>query len=389
MSRTSGLARSWAERRGPVPPPVVAPPSGHVFCIQRQHGLVWYAKYRTGTGRQIQKKLGPAWTRRGRPPVGYFNRSSAERWLSATLEQIRVRTMPPLAGTRAWFRAAAAEWLRYVEHDRSRKATTVRGYRWLLEVHILPEFGEQSLTDITTEQIERWAWSIDCATSTRLKLIVCVSGIYNRARRVWGISYDPVDDVERPYLKPSFDIDVYSPTEVLALVAAADSEKDAAIFLTAAFTGLRLGELIALRWRDVDLERRIVRVRATWSGTELSTSKNGRVRSVPLAPQGLRALAGLRAPERDALVFAGAGGWYLDRSALRRRYRRAQADAGLPRLRFHDLRHTFATTMIARTSVRRVQEWMGHSDLHSTMRYLHYAPRDDDAQLVAEAFGCS
>jgi len=52
----------------------------------------------------------------------------------------------------------------------------------------------------------------------------------------------------------------------------------------------------------------------------------------------------------------------------------------------HDLRHTFATTMIARTSIRRVQEWMGHSDLHSTMRYLHYAPRDDDAQLVAEAF---
>jgi hypothetical protein len=42
--------------------------------------------------------------------------------------------------------------------------------------------------------------------------------------------------------------------------------------------------------------------------------------------------------------------------------------------------------MIARTSIRRVQEWMGHSDLHSTMRSLHYAPRDDDARLVAEAF---
>ena len=51
---------------------MVAPPSGHVFCVQRQHGLVWYAKYRTGTGQQIQKKLGPAWTRRGRPPAGYL-----------------------------------------------------------------------------------------------------------------------------------------------------------------------------------------------------------------------------------------------------------------------------------------------------------------------------
>jgi integrase len=368
---------------------VVAPPSGHVFCVQRQHGLVWYAKYRTGTGRQIQKKLGPAWARRGSPPVGYLNRSLAERWLSATLEQIRVRTTPPLAGTRASFRAAADEWLRYVEYDRGRKATTVRGYRILLEVHLLPEFGEQLLTDVTTEQIERWAWSVDCATSTRLKLIVCLSGIYHRARRVWGITYDPVDEVERPYVRPSFDIDVYSPGEVLALVAAAASEKDAALFLTAAFTGLRLGELVALRWRDVDLERRVARVRATWSGTELSIPKAGKVRSVPLAPQVVRALADLAAPDQDALVFAGEGGWYLDRSALRRRYRKAQIAAGLPRLRFHDLRHTFATTMIARTSVRRVQEWMGHSDLHSTMRYLHYAPRDDDAQLVAEAFGGS
>ncbi len=294
--------------------------------------------------------------------------------------------MPPMAGTRASFTAAAQEWLRYVEHDRRRKATTVRGYRILLQVHLLPQFGEQVLTDITTEQIERWVWSIDCATATRLKLIVCLSGIYHRARKVWGITYDPIDDVERPYVKPSLDISVYSPTEVLALVAAAGREQDAAIFLTAAFTGLRLGELVALRWRDIDLERRVVRVRGTWSGTELSAPKTGRVRSVPLAPKVVDALGGLPAPDPDALAFAGADGNYLDRSALRRRYRKAQVAAGLPPLRFHDLRHTFATTMIARTSIRRVQEWMGHSDLHSTMRYLHYAPRHDDAQLVAEAF---
>jgi integrase len=386
MSRKPARNLARAKRLGPIPPPVVAPPSGHVFCVQRQYGLVWYAKYRTGMDRQIQRKLGPAWTRRGRPPHGYFNRSSAERWLCATLEQIRVRTMPPMAGTRASFTTAAEEWLRYVEHDRGRKATTIRGYRALLEVHVLPEFGEQLLTDLTTEQIERWAWGIDCATSTRLKLIVCVSGIYHRARKVWGLVYDPVDDVERPYLKPSLDIEVYSPTEVLALVAAAASDQDAAIFLTAAFTGLRLGELVALRWRDVDLERHIVRVCGSWSGAELSTPKAGRVRSVPLAPQVRQALGRLRAPGDDALVFASADGSYLDRSALRRRYRKAQAVADLPRLRFHDLRHTFATTMIARTSIRCVQEWMGHSDLHSTMRYLHYAPRDDDAQLVAEAF---
>lgn len=94
--------------------------------------------------------------------------------------------MPPTAGTRAAFDAAASEWLRYVEHDRGRKPTTVRGYRALLNAHVLPEFGGLLLTEITTGQIERWAWSIDCAEATRLQLSVCLSGIYHRARRGAG-----------------------------------------------------------------------------------------------------------------------------------------------------------------------------------------------------------
>jgi integrase len=358
-----------------------------VFCVQRQHGLVWYAKYRTGTGRQIQRKLGPAWTRRGRPPDGYFTHGLAERWLCATLEQIRARTMPPTLGTRVIFNVAAEEWLRHVEHDRGRKPTTIRGYQSMLRTHVLPEFDGMLLTDITAEHIERWAWNIDCSPATRAKIIVCLSGIYRRARRVWGITYNPVEDVARPQLRPTFEVNVYTPAEVLALIAAVDGEQDKAMLLTAAFTGLRMGELIALRWRDIDLEHRVLRVRASWSGTELTLPKNGRVRSVPLAPQVVAVLQHLDGGHAlDALVFPGVEGHYLDRSALRRRYRKAQAAAALRPLRFHDLRHTFATTMIERTSVRRVQEWMGHSDLHSTMKYLHYAPRDDDARLVAEAF---
>jgi integrase len=390
MSRTSPEARARRREfeRGGLPR--LAPPSGHVFCVQRQHGLVWYAKYRTGTGRQIQRKLGPAWTCRGRPPAGYFTHGLAERWLCATLEQIRARTMPPTPGTRVTFNVAADEWLRHVEHDRGRKPTTIRGYQSMLRTHVLAEFDGMLLTDISAEHIERWAWNIECSPATRAKIIVCVSGIYRRARRVWGITYNPVEDLTRPRLRSTFEVDVYTPAEVVALVSAVCSEQDRALFLTGAFTGLRLGELIALRWRDVDLDRCVVRVCGSWSGTELTLPKSGHVRSVPLAPQVVAVLQQLdRGHALDGLVFPGVEGQYLDRSALRRRYRRAQAAAGLRQLRFHDLRHTFATTMIGRTSVRRVQEWMGHSDLHSTMKYLHYAPRDDEAQLVQEAFGAS
>lgn len=88
----------------------------------------------------------------------------------------------------------------------------------------------------------------------------------------------------------------------------------------------------------------------------------------------------------DDLVFASDLGRYLDGSALRRRYVAALQRAGLRRLRFHDLRHTFGTRMIGKADIRRVQEWMGHADVQTTMKYLHYAPRAEDALLVAEAF---
>jgi integrase len=87
----------------------------------------------------------------------------------------------------------------------------------------------------------------------------------------------------------------------------------------------------------------------------------------------------------DDLVFAGETGSFLDGSALRR-HKDALARADLRPLRFHDLRHTFGTRMIAKADIRRVQEWMGHADIQTTMRYLHYAPRAEDARLVAEAF---
>jgi integrase len=104
-------------------------------------------------------------------------------------------------------------------------------------------------------------------------------------------------------------LDVFSPEEVLALVRAAESEQDGAIFLTAAFTGLRRGELIALRWRDVDFPGSMIRVRASYSAGALTSPKSGKIRSVPMAPQVAETLARLgRAASDDALVFVGEGG---------------------------------------------------------------------------------
>ena len=173
----------------------------------------------------------------------------------------------------------------------------------------------------------------------------------------------------------------------MALLRAADSEQDAAIYLTAAFTGLRQGELVALRWRDVDFSGSAIRFRASYTNGHLTSPKSGKIRSVPMAQRVAEVLARLGQREfftdDDDIVFAGITGGYLDGSALSKRYRAALRRAGLRPLRFHDLRHTFGTRVIGVADIRRVQEWMGHANVQTTMQYLHYVPRPQDAALVA------
>jgi integrase len=368
----------------------VGVPTGHVFRVERTRGPAWYAKYRLPDGRQVQKKLGPAWTDRGRPAAGYFTKRLAEAWLQETLVQARRGTLPGMVHTGATFADAAAEYLRYVEHDRGRKLSTVRGYRSMISTHLLPAFGTMPIEDVTTEVIESWIAGYEGSPRSRNKLLIQMHGILGRAKKVYGLHANAAVEVEKFQQKASGDIQVFSPEEVWALVRAAASEQDAALFLTAAFTGLRMGELLALRWRDVDFAGEAVRVRASFSTGQLTTPKSGKVRAVPLAPAVASALAPLSRREDwvgdDDLVFAGIAGDYLDGSALRRRYKAALVAAGLRPLRFHDLRHTFGTRMIAKADIRRVQEWMGHADIQTTMRYLHFAPRGEDARLVAQAF---
>jgi len=104
-------------------------PTGHVFRVERKRGPVRYAKYRLPDGRQVQRKLGLAWTGRGRPAAGHFTKRLAEDWLRDTLDEARRGTLVAPVRTGATFADAAAEWLRYVEHDRDVKPSTLTDYR--------------------------------------------------------------------------------------------------------------------------------------------------------------------------------------------------------------------------------------------------------------------
>jgi integrase len=372
------------------------PPSGHVFRTRGARSDSWFAKYRLPDGRQLEKKIGPAWDKRGRPPAGYYTKRTAEAWLASVLDEARRGTLPGMVKTGATFADAVAEYVRWIEQDRARKPSTLRDYRSIIKTHLLPAFGDMPLESITTEGVERWAVGLTANgrmnNRTKLKILTVLHGIMKRAKRVWKLPRNPITDVEKPVQTHSTQIDVFSPEEVMALVRAADSEQDAAAYLTAAFTGLRRGELVALRWRDVDFVRRHIRVTASYTERSLTTPKSGKVRSVPMAPAVAEALARLNArglfSGDDDLVFVGTTGGYLDASALYRRYKLALARAGIRNLRFHDLRHTFGTQVIGNpnVSILQLKEWMGHADIDTTMKYLHFAPRAGDAELVAQAF---
>jgi len=176
-------------------------------------------------------------------------------------------------------------------------------------------------------------------------------------------------------------------------VSRAADRQDATIYLTAAFTGLRQGELLALRWRDVDFVGGLLHVRRNYTDRREKMPKGKRVRAVPMTPDVIDVLGRLKEREHfaadDDLVFCNTLGSYLDAWALRRRFYRALEAAELPRVRFHDLRHHFGSGAITKLDAYAVQSYMGHQHYSTTQRYLHHQPRREDAAALQEAFGYS
>ncbi len=206
--------------------------------------------------------------------------------------------------------------------------------------------------------------------------------------------------MRRPRILPSSDIRFLDKHELEAVIGAIDVTRmpfgavDRAIVLTAAMTGMRQGELLALRWRDVDWAAQRVRVRRNYVRGHWGTPKSrSGERSVPLSTRVASELARLQECSRfghdDDLVFGHPlTGEPLNHAPLLRRFQKALKTAGVRRIRFHDLRHTFGTRMAAspEVSMRRIQEWMGHRDYRTTLIYADYEPGEDESGMVDAAF---
>jgi integrase len=171
--------------------------------------------------------------------------------------------------------------------------------------------------------------------------------------------------------------------------------QDAAAVRISAYTGLRLGELLALRWSDIDWTGSALTVSRAISAGSVATTKSGKVRRVPLPDQALAALNDLSkrgdftAPD-DFVVCNVVTGRILDGSALRRRYKYAQIEAGVHEMRWHDLRHTYGSLLAASgEELVTIKAAMGHANISTTEVYLHARPATELAARFSKAFAPS
>jgi integrase len=379
-----------------------AKPTGYVRTIERNGGAVFYAKLKLPDGSQPQRRLGKVWTKRTRPPEGYLTHGMAH----ARLEAILAGDDPlvNVAPSHVTFREACDEHLRYLEHDRQRKRSTVGDARSTIRVHLLPALGESTAVEnITAPDVDRLREQLlsgKRSHRTVQKMMILLHGILARAKRKDWINANPCEDVEKVTVRHVDEFNVLDVEQVHAVARAAPDDLLAALFTVAAFTGLRQGELLALRWRHVDFVSRILHVQRNFVRGQEDTPKSHRVRSVPLSDQAMVALDGLSRREHftgpDDLVFGTVVGGHLLDDDVRDAFYDALKAADFGHLRakpdpivFHDLRHTFGTLAIRNAPVTDVQHWMGHADIQTTTRYVHYVPQHDNAAKLTAAFAAA
>jgi integrase len=301
-------------------------------------------------------------------------------------------------------------WLKGSVRDTVRTSTYERN-KQIVDLHVVPALGRLKLKALTPAQV-RWFYreKLDrgLSSATVHKMHVVLHKALDQAVRDSLIPRNVTEAVKVPQVRRK-EIEPLSAEETKKLLAAASEagERFEALYVLAVTTGLRQGELLALRWDDVDLEGRVLRVRRTLTRVKGSYSlgepKTARSRrSVSLTEttvEALRAHLARQLEEIDrvgslyqdgGLVFATERGTTVNPSNLRRRsFAPLLERAKLPGIRFHDLRHTCATLLLTKNvNPKVVSEMLGHASIAITLdTYSHVLPnmQDSAARALEEA----
>lgn len=274
------------------------------------------------------------------------------------------------------YAAFADHWMKvYVAANNKPSEVTKKAS--ILSRHLLPAFGHLQLAEISSDRVEQYKAdkladglspksvnnhltilrkSLDCACEWRLLAVV--------PRMRWlRCTRPPIR-----YLQDH---------ESVALLRAEVDRLSQSMILLALRTGMRVGELLGLRWRDVDVGQQVLTIASSIVDGVRGTPKNHRVRVVPLTADAAEGLSKLRRGRSasDTPVFSLDGHAPLSRDQANWRLHRACRTAGIPTVGWHALRHTFATDLLRKgANIRAVQSLLGHSTVLMTERYTHVAP---------------
>jgi integrase len=426
--------------------------TGSIRVEDRVKGRVWIAAFLQADGSKTRRTLGMAWVRdsgkrtaRGaivwraadgpKPDDTYLTPKEAQEALDALLvaERAKPRRRSRVRGKTLG--AAGTAWLEHVETFHGVEPTTLRNYRVIVG-KLEDEFSATLLLrKLGVERLKAYQHRLLADTSAPLarktirNRMLVLRGILDRARELGWIATNPMKDVAivaQPPPDPDFNVLEPSQVEAVAkaIVELADHELPlmrngevddcslgamrerralyAEVVRFAAYTGLRFGELRALRWRDVDRAGATLRIARNAPSSapakaKLKAPKSKRGRSVPLIDDAIAVLDRVAAAGyptgRDDLVFPTRKGGSLDAGRVRDAFYRGLVAVGLGYMRekdnpiiFHDLRHTFGTIAVRRLPISDVQAYMGHGDIQTTMRYVHHVPRNDAARQLSAAF---
>ena len=333
----------------------------------------------------------------------YYGKTREEVGRKLTVGLKAVQDGVPVPRERLTVQAYMRDWLQGMA-ARVRQTTHVR-YERAIRRHILPTLGTQPLARLGPEHLHRlYAQLLEQGLSAGgVRLVHAVLSRSLRDAYRFGLVARQVTTLVTPPRMPSHVMRVITAPEARRFLEVAKETRYHALFVLALSTGMRRGELLALRWQDVDMDRGVVRIQqavvrahGTLTVSEPKTARGRRqVALMPQAIQALRQHRSQQAAERlrlgpvwhdHGLLFCSTVGTFLDPAHLTTRvFQPLLRRAALPHMRFHDLRHTAATLLLAEgVHAKVVSEMLGHATIGLTLDlYSHVLPDMQSAAALA------